>query len=74
MTSFKRFSEEKLPGKKCFYRSLKDGTTGDNGGKSDGHITDKEHSTSIKTWNKFNMKNVADYHNHYLKKRCFVIS
>ena len=30
MDSFKIFSQEKLPDKKCFYRSLKDGTTGDN--------------------------------------------
>ena len=34
MDSFKRFSEEKLPNKKCFYISVKDGTTGDNGKKS----------------------------------------
>ena len=31
MDSFKRFSEEKLPDKPCFYSSVKDGTTGDNG-------------------------------------------
>ena len=31
MDSFKRFSEEKLPNKKWFYSSVKDGTTGDNG-------------------------------------------
>ena len=34
MDSFKRFSEEKLPNKKCFYSSVKDGTTGNNGKKS----------------------------------------
>ena len=28
MNSFKRFSEQKLPNKKCFFRSLKDGTSG----------------------------------------------
>ena len=28
----------------------------------------KEYSTCIKIWNKFNMKNMADYHDHYLKK------
>ena len=33
MSSFERFSEEKLPDKKCFCRSSKDGTTGDNGKK-----------------------------------------
>ena len=30
MDSFKKFSEEKLSDKKCFYSSVKDGTTGDN--------------------------------------------
>ena len=33
MGSFKRFSEEKLPDKECFYSSVKNGTTGDNGEK-----------------------------------------
>ena len=35
MSSFKRFFEKKLPNKKCFYRSLKDGRTSDNGEKLD---------------------------------------
>ena len=38
MDSFKRFNEEKLPEKKCFYSSVKDKTTGDNGKKLGGHI------------------------------------
>ena len=38
MDSFKRFGEEKLPDIECFYISVKDGTTGDNGDKLDGHI------------------------------------
>ena len=29
MDSFKRFSEEKLPDRECFYSSVKNGTTGD---------------------------------------------
>ena len=56
MDSFKRFSQEKLLDKKCFYRSWKDGTTGGNGKKLDVHITEKEYLTCIKIWNKFNMK------------------
>ena len=32
--NFKRFSEEKLPDKECFYSSVKDKTTGDNGKKN----------------------------------------
>ena len=31
MDSFKRFGEEKLPNRECFYSSVNDGTTGDNG-------------------------------------------
>ena len=45
MDSFKRFSEEKLPDKKCFYSSVRDGTTNDNGEKLNGHITDKNYLT-----------------------------
>ena len=36
MDSFKRFSEEKLPDKLCFYSSVKDRATGDNDKKLDG--------------------------------------
>ena len=38
MNSFERFSEEKLPGKKYFYSSIKDGKIGNDGKISDGHI------------------------------------
>ena len=68
MNSFKRFSEENLPDKKCFYRSLKDKTIGDNGEKLNGHVTDKEYLKCIKIWDEFNMKNMGDYLDHYLKK------
>ena len=33
MNSFKRFGEEELPDKKCFYDSLKDKTADDDGKK-----------------------------------------
>ena len=55
--SFKKFSEEKFPDKKCFYDSLKDRD-----------ISDKGYLTCNKIWNKFSMKNMGDYHDHYLKK------
>ena len=48
MDSFKRFGEEKLPDRGCSYSSLKDGTTGDNGEKLDGHISDKDFLTCKK--------------------------
>ena len=41
MDSFKRFNAEKLPDKKYFYSSVKDGTTDDNGEKLDGHISNE---------------------------------
>ena len=38
MKSFERFNEEKLPAKKYFYSSVKDGKIGDDDKISDGHI------------------------------------
>ena len=38
MDSFERFHEEKLPDKKYFCSSIKDGKIGDDGKMSDGHI------------------------------------
>ena len=48
--------------------SVKDGTTGDNGEKLDGHISDEDYLMCKKTWNKFKMKNMGDYHDDCLKK------
>ena len=74
MDSFKRFGEEKLPDRECSYSSLKDGTTGDNGEKLDGHKSDKDYLTCKKIWNEFKMKNMGDYHNHYLKKDVLLLA
>ena len=68
MNSFERFNEEKLPDEECFYSSVRDGTTGDSGEKLDGHMSDEDYLTCKKIWIKFNMKNMGDYHNNYLKK------
>ena len=43
MHSFRRFGEDKLPDRECFYNSVKDGTIGDNGEKLDGHISDEDY-------------------------------
>ena len=59
---------KKMPDKRCFYSSVKDGTTDDNGKKLDGRISDEDCLTCKKIWNKFNVKNIGDYHDHYLKK------
>ena len=68
MNSFGRFNEEKLPARKYFYSSTKDGKIGDDGKISDGHISVKDYLTCEKIWDKFEMKNMGDYHDHYLKK------
>ena len=65
MNSFERFNEEKLPARKTFYSSTKDGKIGDGGNKSDGHISVKDYLTCEKIWDEFEMKNVGDYHDHY---------
>ena len=74
MNSFERFTEEKLPDKKCFYSSVKDGTTGDNGEKLGGHTTDEDYLICKKIWHEFNMKNMGDYHDHYLKKGVLLLA
>ena len=65
---FKRFGEEKLSDKKCFYSSVKDGTTADNYENLDGHINDEGYLTYKKIWNEFHMKNMSDHQDHYFKK------
>ena len=57
-----------MPAKKYFYRSTKDGKIGDDGKISDGHISVKDYLTCGKVWEKFEMKNMGDYRDHYLKK------
>ena len=68
MNSFERFNEEKLPDKKYFYSSIRDGKIGDDGKISDSDIDVNDYLTCKKTCNKLKMKNMGDYHDHYLKK------
>ena len=65
MNSFKRF---KLPARKYFFSSTKKGKIGHDGKIPDSHISVKDYLTCEKIWDKFEMKNMGDYHNHYLKK------
>ena len=59
MDSFIRFNEENMPDEKCFNRSVKDEKTDDK----------RQRLFEVKkNWNEFNMKNMGDYHDHYLKK------
>ena len=74
MNSFERFKENKLLVRKCFYSSTKDGKIGDDGKKSDGHISFKDYLTCEKIRTKFDMKNMGDYHDHYLKKDVLLLT
>ena len=70
----KKNSNEKLLDKKCFYSSVKDGTTGDNSEKLYGHISDKDYLTCSKIWNEFNMENMGDYHDQNLKNNILLLA
>ena len=64
-----------MPARKYIYSSIKDGKIGDDDGKiSDGHISVKDYLTCEKTWDKFEMKNMGDYHDHYLKKDVLLLA
>ena len=47
MDSFKRFNEEKLPDKECFFNSTRKGKTGE---KLDGDISDEEYLMRKQIW------------------------
>ena len=74
MNSFERFNEEKLPARKYFYSSTKDGKIGDDGKISDGHISFKDYLTCEKIWDEFDIKDMGDYHDHYLKKDVLLLA
>ena len=74
MGSFKRFNEEKLPDKEYFYRSIKDGKTGENSENLGGQISDEEYLTSKNIWKELDMENMAYYHDHYMKKDVLLLA
>ena len=74
MNIFERFNEEKLPSKKYFYSSIKDGKIDEDGKISDGHISIKDYLACEKIWDKFKMKDMGDYHDHYLKKDVLLLA
>ena len=67
MNSFERCNEENLTARKYFFSSTKKGKIGD-GKISDDHINVKDYLTCEKICGKFEMKNMGDYPDHYLKK------
>ena len=42
--------------------------------KSDGHISYKDYLTCEKIWDKFYLKNMGDYYDHYLKKDVWLLA
>ena len=74
MNSFKRFNEDKLCTGKYFYSSIQDKKTGDDGRISDGYVSIKDYMVCERIWDRFNMKNMSDYHDQYLKKDVLLLS
>ena len=74
MNSFKRFNEKKLPARKYFFSSTKKGKIDEDGKISNSHISIEDYLTCEKIWNKFEMKNMGDYHNHCLKKDVLLLA
>ena len=57
-----------MPARKYFFSSTKKRKIVDDGKKSDGHVSVKNYLMCKKIWDKFDIKDMEDYHNHYLKK------
>ena len=66
MNSFKKFDKDKLPTRKYFFSSTKKGSIDNDGKISDGYRSIDDYLVCDKIWNKFEMKNMGDYHDHYL--------
>ena len=74
MNSFVSLNEKKFPAMKCFHSSTKDGKIGDDGKISNGQISLKDYLMCEKIWDKFDIKDMDDCHNHYLKKDVLLLA
>ena len=74
MNSFKRLNEDKLPARKYFFSLTKKGKIDNDNKISDGQVSIKDYMTCEKIWDKFNMKNMSDYHDHYFKKDVLLLA
>ena len=74
MNSFKKINEDKLCTSKYFYSSKKDKKITEDGKISDGHVSIEDYMVCERIWDKFNMKNMGDYHDHYLKKDVLLLA
>ena len=69
-----KFYEKKLPARKYFLSSTKKEKIGDDGKKSDRHISFKNYLTLEKIRDKFDIKDMGDYRDHYLKKDVLLLA
>ena len=74
MNSFKRFNEDKLCARNYFYSSAKDKKVIKDGKISDGHVSVEDYMVCERICDKFKMKNIGDYHDHYLKKDALLLA
>ena len=63
-----------MPARNYFFTSTKKWKIDHDGKISDGHISLKDYLVCEKIWNKFDMKNIGDYHDHYLKKDVLLLA
>ena len=60
--------------KYLFSSTTKKGKIDEDGKISDGHISTEDYLTCEKIWFKFKMKNLGDYHDHYLKNDVLLLT
>ena len=68
--SYKKFNNQQLPPKECFYSSIKYRKR-DN---DNGHISNEQYLHLKSVWNTFNFNTFRDFHNHYLKKDVLLLA
>ena len=74
MNNFERFNEKKWPARKHFFSLTKKGKIDNDGEITNGHVSIKDYLACEKIWDKFGMKNMGDYHDHYLKKDVLLLT
>ena len=63
-----------MPARKHFFSSTKKLKIDNDGKISNGHVSVKDCLACKKIWDKFKMKNMGDYHDHYLKKDVLLLA
>ena len=74
MNSIERFKEGKLAARKYSFSSTKKGKIDEDGKISDWYVSIKNYLSCEKHWDKFKMKKMGDYHDHYLKKDVLLLT